>query len=301
VKRFFNRTSALVLAFALGALLPQAHAAVGLVRWFIMTMLFVVFLETRFAKSSLQRSHAYLLAANVLMGFAGLGLGAALFGRDVALSLFFTGITPTAAAAPVIMSFLRGRVAYVVAAFVLTNLLIPALLPVLLPWVLGHDTPGLFLRVLGSVTLIVFTPMVAALLLRRVHPPCVHWPARLRNVSFGIWLCGLFLITANASQFLREHTEIPRTVLLTLAGTSALVCAANFALGRLIGGKDFGPEASQSLGQKNTAFTIYMAMTYASPLVALGPTCYVLWHNLWNSWQLHRSRHKVSRETDPSP
>jgi BASS family bile acid:Na+ symporter len=32
-------------------------------------------------------------------------------------------------------------------------------------------------------------------------------------------------------------------------------------------------------------------MTYANPLVALGPTFYVLWHNLWNSWQLHR-RHR---------
>jgi hypothetical protein len=46
-------------------------------------------------------------------------------------------------------------------------------------------------------------------------------------------------------------------------------------------------EASQSLGQKNTTFTIYLALTFANPLVALGPTCYVLWHSLWNSWQLH--------------
>jgi BASS family bile acid:Na+ symporter len=28
---------------------------------------------------------------------------------------------------------------------------------------------------------------------------------------------------------------------------------------------------------------------YANPLVALGPTFYVLWHNLWNSWQLYRA------------
>ena len=53
--------------------------------------------------------------------------------------------------------------------------------------------------------------------------------------------------------------------------------------------KEFPREASQALGQKNTAFTIYLALTYASPLVALGPSCYVIWHNLWNSWQLHRA------------
>ncbi|MEG2248861.1 MAG: hypothetical protein RSB88_08120, partial [Akkermansia sp.] len=48
-------------------------------------------------------------------------------------------------------------------------------------------------------------------------------------------------------------------------------------------------ECSQSLGQKNTTLTIFLAMIYApSPIAALGPTFYVLWHNLWNAWQLHR-------------
>lgn len=42
------------------------------------------------------------------------------------------------------------------------------------------------------------------------------------------------------------------------------------------------------LGQKNTTLTIYLALANANPLVALGPTFYVLWHNGWNTWQLHR-------------
>jgi BASS family bile acid:Na+ symporter len=59
----------------------------------------------------------------------------------------------------------------------------------------------------------------------------------------------------------------------------------------VLGGREYPREASQSLGQKNTTLTIYLALAYANPLVALGPTCYVIWHNLWNSWQLHRIRH----------
>jgi BASS family bile acid:Na+ symporter len=78
-------------------------------------------------------------------------------------------------------------------------------------------------------------------------------------------------------------------VLGEIAVATSLVCAANFALGWAIGGRQFRREASQSLGQKNTTMTIYLALAYASPLVALGPTCYVVWHNLWNSWQLHRA------------
>jgi len=179
---------------------------------------------------------------------------------------------------------------YVVAAFLLTNLGIAALMPLLLPFILGEATPDVFGRVLTSVVIVVFLPMAAALLLRWIHPDCTTWPAKLRNVSFGLWLSAMFLIMANASQFLRSQEGMPSSTLWQIGLGSILICALNFSLGRWIGGREFAREASQSLGQKNTAFTIYLAMTYASPLIALGPTFYVIWHNLWNSLQLHRAR-----------
>jgi BASS family bile acid:Na+ symporter len=209
--------------------------------------------------------------------------------RDVALAAFFCGITPTAIAAPVIVSFLGGRVEFVVAAFVISNVGIAALLPLLLPVVLGRPTPDAFLQVAASVGTVVFVPMGLAWLVRLVHPTATQWPGRLRNFSFGLWVVAIFLITSNASDFLRRQADTPLRVLLQIAGVSLLVCVSSFALGRLIGGRQFAREASQSLGQKNTTFTIYLALAYASPLVALGPTFYVVWHNLWNSWQLHRA------------
>jgi BASS family bile acid:Na+ symporter len=284
------RTVALVASIAAGGFVPQAHLAAGAIRWLVMAMLFLVFLQTRISRGALRRSHAVLFAANLAMGFAAWGLGGLVGGRDVALAAFFAGITPTATAAPVVMSFLRGRVDYVIAAFLVTNLLMAALLPALLPLVLGRATPAVFAEVLGSVGLVVFVPMGAAWLLRAAHPRAGEWPQRLRNLSFGMWVAALFLITANASFFLHSHPELPRLALGEIALTTAVVCAANFALGRAIGGHEFAREASQSLGQKNTTLTIYLALVYANPLVALGPTCYVVWHNLWNSWQLHRDR-----------
>jgi BASS family bile acid:Na+ symporter len=274
---------------ALGSLAPQAHAGAGAIRWLVVGMLFLVFLQTRLSLGSLRRSHGVLLGANVGMGFAAWGLGWLAGGRDVALAAFFAGITPTATAAPVVVNFLRGRVDYVIAAFLVTNLLIAALLPALLPLVLGQATPDVFARVLGSVGLIVFIPLGAAWIVRAIHPSAATWPQHLRNLSFGMWVLALFLITANAAHFLHSHPELPVFVLGEIAGVTLLVCAANFALGWLIGGREFPREASQALGQKNTTLTIYLALTYASPLVALGPTCYVVWHNLWNSWQLHRT------------
>ena len=297
MKPGFQRTAAILAAFTLGALLPQAHAAVGAIRWLIIGMLFIVFLQTRLSRDALHRSHAVLLAANLAMGFVAWGFGWLVGGRDVALAAFFAGITPTATAAPVIMGFLRGRVAYVVAAFILTNVVIAALLPVLLPLMLGHATPAAFTQVSGSVALVVFAPMALGWIVRTLHPAATRWPAKLANVSFAAWVTVIFLITADASQFLRNQAHLPRTAVLEIAATSLLICAVNFSLGRLIGGREFPREGSQALGQKNTTFTIYLAITYASPLIALGPTFYVLWHNLWNSWQLHRA----AATADPTP
>jgi BASS family bile acid:Na+ symporter len=207
----------------------------------------------------------------------------------VALAAFFAGITPTATAAAVIVSFLRGRVEYVIAAFVITNLSIAAIMPLVLPWILGHGGSGGFAHVLGTVAGVIFIPAALAFLLRRIHPRAAEWPAKLRGVSFGLWVLALFLICANASQFIRSQVDAPTKLIVQIATTTLVVCAINFAVGYVIGGPNFRREASQSLGQKNTTFTIYLALTYASPLVALGPTFYVVWHNLWNSWQLHRA------------
>ena len=288
MKPGFSRTVAILAAITLGALLPQAHTAAWLIRWLVIGMLFVVFLQTRFSRESLHRSHAFLLAANFVVAAAAWAFGFLVGGSEVALAAFFCGITPTATAAPVITSFLGGRVSYVVAAFLLSNVIIAALFPVLLPIVLGHPTPDAFAQVTRSVGLLVFLPLALAWVIRRLYPAAAKWPQRLGNVTFSAWIIAIFLITANASEFLRRQTNLSPTVLFEVAAVSLLICATNFTLGRLVGGREFPREASQSLGQKNTTFTIYLAMTYANPLVALGPTFYVLWHNLWNSWQLHR-------------
>ena len=289
LKTAYTRTAALLLAFVFGALIPQAHVANFMIRWMVMTMLYLVFLNTPLSGLSLRRSQFLLFAANIAMGFAGWCVGFAVGGRELALALFFAGIAPTATAAPVVISFLRGRVDYVVTVFLLTNLLVAMAMPFMLPIVLGHATGPVFLHILGSVVIVVFAPTALAWLTRTAHPDAVSWPPKLRNFSFAIWVGTLFLVTSNASFFLRNQSVIPVATIATIGALSALLCAGNFAIGRFVGRPDFRREASQALGQKNTTFTIYLALTYANPLVALGPTFYVLWHNIWNSWQLHRA------------
>ena len=72
-----------------------------------------------------------------------------------------------------------------------------------------------------------------------------------------------------------------------VAGAALLSCVLEFAIGKKTGSQ-FGDRmtAGQALGQKNTILAIWMAYTYLTPLSSLAPGTYVLWQNLFNSYQL---------------
>src|SRR4051812_40898483 len=88
----FSRTGAILSAILLGAFVPQGHVLAWMIRWLVMAMLFIVFLQTRYSRSALSRRHLALFGANVLMGFMAWTIGWFIGGRDVALAGFFCGI-----------------------------------------------------------------------------------------------------------------------------------------------------------------------------------------------------------------
>ncbi len=293
------RTSMLLGAIAAGALLPEAHACNGLIRYFIALMMLSVFLQLHFSRDMFHSTHWRLLAANLAIAAGAWGTLRLAGEPELALAAFFIGITPTATAASVITGFLGGRVPYVIGAFLWTNLGVTLLMPVLLPVFLGASHPEGFgdswLAILKSLLFVVAIPLAAAFLIRRCRPHWAQIAARMGMASFTLWAATIFLIVANASHFLRSQPDIPWERVGWIALTGVILCALNFAVGYRLGGRDYAPEASQSLGQKNTSLTIYLALAHADALTALGPTFYVLFHNLWNAWQLHRHDRRKQR------
>jgi BASS family bile acid:Na+ symporter len=140
-------------------------------------------------------------------------------------------------------------------------------------------------------------PMTAAFIVRKVYPKLKELAPKLSNFSFLLWLTMLFLTASSASAYIRGSSVSP-VILLEIAGLSAAICAVNFTLGYFLAGREFKRESSQSLGQKNTMFTLSLAMTFSGPLAALGPTFYVLWHNLWNAAQMFF--HDRRKNADPA-
>lgn len=75
-----------------------------------------------------------------------------------------------------------------------------------------------------------------------------------------------------------------------------ILCLMQFAVGRFIGHYfDSTVNAGQALGQKNTAFAIWIAYTYLNPLSSVGPGCYILWQNIINSIEIWAHEHRQNR------
>jgi BASS family bile acid:Na+ symporter len=270
---------------------PQAHHFSFLIQYLLMVMLFFAFLDIEFKPQKFQKSVLWILFANIAVAFISY---AALVSVDITLALaaFMAAIAPTAIAAPVIIGFIERDVEYAVASVILTNVASAVIVPLTLPSLLGADVQISIWEVLQPVLVVMFVPFILSRLVSRL-------PADMQNIirkgkvySFSIWLVNLFIISANASDFLRNGNVASISTLAVIAAISLVICILNFGIGALLGGRSHWQEASQSLGQKNLSFVIWIALTFINPLVAMGPMFYILYHHLYNSWSIYQFERK---------
>jgi len=284
---------ALLLTMLIGALFPSAHIFSILIQYLLMVMLFFAFLDIEFKPGRFQKSVIWVLFANTAVAFS-CYLILASFDLNLALSAFMTAIAPTAIAAPVIIGFIQREVEYVVAAVLITNVSSAVIVPLALPSLLGAEIQISIWEVLHPVLVVMFVPLILAKLTSRVSAKTQMTIRKGKALSFPIWLANLFIISANASNFLRNENSNSTFTLITIALISLVICIFNFGLGALLGGRRHWQEASQSLGQKNLSFVIWIALTFINPLVAMGPMFYIVYHHLYNSWSIYQFERRRS-------
>lgn len=213
-------------------------------------------------------------------------------GRLFLECLMICSICPTAAAAPVITYKLGGDMAGLVTYTVLINLATAVLVPLFVPLI--HPVAGLsfltaFSLILAKVFPLLLGPCLAAWMVRYLFPRLHRRLVRMTGLSFYLWAVSLCLaITMSVRALVHAHASGSVVGLIALA--SALSCLVNFAFG-----KHFGHGAvsvTQSLGQKNTVFAIWMGYSFFSPVSSATGGLYSIWQNLFNSWQLEQKRKK---------
>ncbi len=283
------RTILLVVSFAAGWFCPGLAALKPLMPWCLVYMLTVVFLRMEYTRRAFTPRHALLIAANVFTAFAAWG-GLLLFGAPerFAQAAFFTAITPTASAAPVIVSLLGGSITFASTGFLLSALCVSAVLPLAVPLVLHQSAWAVMPMILFRVGVVTLLPLLGAILLRRRFGERARaWGKRLTASTLYAWIVLVAIIAAAAADTLRVHAaDYPRSDILWVLLIDFALCILTFGLGALLGYPRRVRECSQLLGQKNTSYTTYLAFACGAPFAALGPAFYVFFHNAWNGLQL---------------
>ena len=284
------RSISMIVAFLVGGLFHKHLAPLGAyLPASVALMLSITFIGIEVARLKPQRMHLWVLLCIQLIGMGFWGVARALGYPVLAESLFFCGIAPVAIAAPVIVNLLRGNVEFTTTALVLSQIVFGLVTPLLMPFVVqveGFCYTELAAEVAIQLGTVLGIPALVAIALRWVYPPCKAWPARLRDVSLGIWIVNLTIIAGVGTQRVLEM-DISWWHMLPMVLGSLVVCITGFVAGYRLGGRELKRECSQCLGQKNTILTLYIASQwYVHPLAYIGPAFYVFFHNMANALQI---------------
>ncbi len=133
-------------------------------------------------------------------------------------------------------------------------------------------------------------PFALALIIKHSLPKLKKALVSLNKYLFYLLIVNINLGTSKASFYIRQEMSFADPIIYQIALASLLLCILYFNLGKLVTPKDLSIEGGQSLGQKNNGFTVWVALTFISPLAVIGPVFYILFQNFYISWQLHRNK-----------
>lgn len=276
---------------------------------FMFLILYVTFCKVDFRKLVPVRWHLWVGVFQLL--FVAIIVGVILVfevkGNGLILleSILACIIGPCAAAAAVVTLKLGGSLEEMTTYIFLSNFLCAALIPICFPLIEPGNGMGFmasFLLILYKVCVILVVPMLLAYITKHFKPlhRFYEWLIGVRDLSFYLWGCSLTIVTGTTMKNI-VHADAGVPFLILIAALGFLVCVLQFAVGRYIGHFFKSTvNAGQSLGQKNTAFAIWIAYTYLNPLASVGPGCYILWQNLINSVEIWYYGKHVSADQEKS-
>lgn len=262
----------------------------------IFAMLFITFCKINVRELRPRRWHLWLILIQCIT-FSLLALSLVAFPETKAKVIIegamLCMICPTATAAAVVAGKLGGNTTSLTTYIILINIATACVVPFFVPLI--HPQEGLtftisFSMILSKVFPLLLFPLLCAIFVKKWLPSVTQIILKCKDLAFYIWLFALAIAIALTTKSI-IHSDVSIVYQLGIAGISLFCCVAQFLLGKLIG-RHYNDEisAGQSLGQKNTIFAIWMAYTFMTPVTSIAGGFYSVWHNLYNSYQLYRTR-----------
>ena len=278
------------LAGAASALSPILDAILPL---FMFLVLFVTFCKVDFRRLIPVRWHLWAGVFQVLfiVILTALILGFNMQGQSLILAeaMLTCIISPCASAAAVVTQKLGGNLEEMTTYTFISNFITAIFIPICFPMIdkaADISFISAFMSILYEVAVVLLAPMLLAFIVKHCMKRFHRWVVGVKDLSYYLWGCSLVLVTGATVRNI-VHADTTAAFLIVIAVLSLLLCIIQFAVGRRIGRYfDSTINAGQALGQKNTAFAIWVATAFLHPLSSVGPGCYILWQNMINSVEI---------------
>lgn len=269
-------------AILLGSIFNIGHQWTAIIRPNLMVMLFFAFLSITINWQLFQKRHFIILLVNVLTPLFVFCLFQSI-NPAIAQVAFILTVIPTGPASAVIANLLRANVLVTTGSIILTTLIIAFLLPFYLTYLLGIGGEIPIIDLVIPIFSIVFIPLVLSQGILKVLPEFGNRLRKFNFISFPLFLLNVFIACGNASHFIHQNLATVKEELIWIISLTTVICIGNFRIGRFIGRFQNTMAYELSMGRKNTMIGLWIAITYFSPIIALGPICYIVCHNAYNS------------------
>lgn len=261
--------------------------------YLIFTMLFLTYSNMDFQKIRLSKLHFILLSIQL---FGSIAAYFALRGYNeiLAQGAMICILIPTATSAPVITEMLDGNVESLTTYSLLSNVTLMIISPILFSFMGTYQEVPFFesfLKIFQQIALLLFVPLLIAFFIKKTATDFSKKIARKSNLSFYFWTFALIIVVARTVEFIQLQSSKDYQIEILLGIVALFACGLQFYFGKKIGSKFNNTiAAGQSLGQKNTILAIWISQIYLNPIASIGPGAYVIWQNIFNSYQVWRKR-----------
>ena len=290
------RPYVLPIAIVLGLLLHKWCAIFSfLVPFIIFAILLLTFTAVDLRKLRFSMLDLWLMLFQIVVSTGGYTLITLLGGSHIVAEGLLIGVLcPVASSVAVIACLLGANRETVTTYTIVGNLMVALVAPVVFSLVGDHpelDIVDSMLLMFSKIGSTLALPFFLAVLLQLLLPKANAVLARYNALGFYLWAIALLFTLGQTIDYIFLNGEGNRSSIIWLGGLSLLFCVVQFATGRWLG-KKYGDVigGGQLLGQKNTAFGIWMANTFLSPLSSVFLAFYSVFQNVWNAWQLKKKK-----------
>lgn len=290
------RPYVLPIAIVLGLLLHKWCAIFSfLVPFIIFAILLLTFTAVDLRKLRFSMLDLWLMLFQIVVSTGGYTLITLLGGSHIVAEGLLIGVLcPVASSVAVIACLLGANRETVTTYTIVGNLMVALVAPVVFSLVGDHpelDIVDSMLLMFSKIGSTLALPFFLAVLLQLLLPKANALLARYNALGFYLWAIALLFTLGQTIDYIFLNGEGNWSSIIWLGGLSLLFCVAQFATGRWLG-KKYGDVigGGQLLGQKNTAFGIWMANTFLSPLSSVFLAFYSVFQNVWNAWQLKNKK-----------